>query len=246
MSTTWFLKDPHCKETTSIFFINGKKCDSSGVSVLKRDSIYHIDQKEKSTILNGQFGSTFTKEDMNAMPSMSGSLYSKMRSFAINNKGVLKLLKDLNPLKAQEPDAILSRFLKECAEEIAPALTLVYQALQQQRTISDDWKKALVTPISKNGDKSDLANYRPISLTSICCKTMEHIIHSQVMQHLDIHKILCDPQHGFRKRRSCDSQLLVTIQDISAYLDEGEQIDVVPLDFSKAFDWIKSLTNGYY
>ena len=73
---------------------------------------------------------------------------------------------------------------------------------------------------------------------------MEHIIHSQVMQHLDTHKILCDQQHGFRKRRSCDSQLLVTIQDISANLDEGEQIDAILLDFSKAFD--KVPTNAYY
>ena len=64
---------------------------------------------------------------------------------------------------------------------------------------------------------------------------MEHIIHSQVMQHLDTHKILCDQQHGFRKRRSCGSQLRVTIQDISANQDEGEQIDAVLLDFSKAF-----------
>ena len=96
--------------------------------------------------------------------------------------------------------------------------------------------KKLVTLIFKKGDKSEQANYRPISLTSICCKTMEHIIHSQVMQHLDIQKILCDQQHGFRKRRSCDSQLLVTIQDISANLDEGEQIDAVMQDFSKAFD----------
>ena len=58
------------------------------------------------------------------------------------------------------------------------------------------------------------------------------------MQHLDIHKILCDQQHSFCKRRSCDSQLLVTIQDISANLDEGEQIDAVLLDFSKAFDMV--------
>ena len=109
--------------------------------MLKRDGIYHIDKKEKSTILNEQFGSAFTKEDINAVPSMSGSPYPKMRSFTMNNKGVLKLLKDLNPLKVQGPDVILSGFLKGCAEEIAPALTLVYQALQQQGTIPDDWKK---------------------------------------------------------------------------------------------------------
>ena len=110
-------------------FINGKRCESSGVSVLKSDDMSHNDPKEKSTI---------TKEDLNAMPSMSGSPYPKMRSFTINTKGVLKLLNDLNPHKAQGPDAIPSHFLKECAEEIAPALTLVYQALLQQGTLPID------------------------------------------------------------------------------------------------------------
>ena len=106
--------------------------------MLKRDDISHSDPKEKSTILNEQFGSAFTKKDLNAMPSISGSPYPKMRSFTINNKGVLKLLKDLNPHKAQGPDVIPSCFLKECAEETAPALTLDYQASLQQETISDD------------------------------------------------------------------------------------------------------------
>ena len=96
--------------------------------------------------------------------------------------------------------------------------------------------KKLVTLLFKKGDQSDPANNRPISLTSICCKTMEHIIQSQVMQHLDIHKILFYKQHGFRKKRSCDSQLLAMIQDISAHLDEEEQIDAVLLDFTEAFD----------
>ena len=58
------------------------------------------------------------------------------------NEYCMKLLKDLNPHKAQGPDAIPSRFLKEFAEEIAPARTLVYQASVQQRTIPDDWKKS--------------------------------------------------------------------------------------------------------
>ena len=218
-------------------FINGKRCESSGVSVLKGDGISHSDPKEKSTILNEQFVSAFTKGDLNAMPSMSGNPYPKMRSFTINNKGVLKLLKDLNPHKAQGLDAIPSCFLKECAEEIAPALTLVYEASLQQGTIQDDWKK---TSSHRYLRKETRVTRQTTGLfpspSYICCRTMEHIIYSQVMQHLDIHKILCDQQHGFRKRRSCDSQLLVTIQDISANLDEGKQIDAVLLDFSKAFD----------
>ena len=96
MSTTWFRKDP--VQTDYIYsFINGKSCESSGVSVLKRDGISQSYPKEKSSTLNEQFWSTFTKEtkeDLNTMPSMSGSPYPKMRSFTINNRGVLKLLKN--------------------------------------------------------------------------------------------------------------------------------------------------------
>ena len=93
-----------------------------------------------------------------------------------------------------------------------------------------------MTPIFKKGDRTAPANYRPISLTSICCKTLEHIVHSQVMNHLEQHKILSDQQHGFRKRRSCESQLVLTVQDLATSLEVGEQIDAILLEFSKAFD----------
>ena len=115
-------------------------------------------------------------------------------------------------------------------------LTLIFQASLSQACVPDDWKQALVAPIFKKGDKSTPANYRHISLTSVCCKIMEHIMHSQIMQHMEDLNILSDAQHGFRKRRSCETQLLLTLQDLSSALDYGEQIDAILLDFSKAFD----------
>ena len=93
-----------------------------------------------------------------------------------------------------------------------------------------------MTPIFKKGDRSSPANYRPIPLTSVCSKAMEHILHSQVMKHLEAHAILSDLQHGFRKRRFCENQLILTLQDLAAGMDEGQQIDVILLDFSNAFD----------
>ena len=77
---------------------------------------------------------------------------------------------------------------------------------------------------------------RPVSLTSIICKLMEHIMHSQVMDHLDEHSILCDNQHGFRSKRSCETQLIITIEEITRKLVTGEQVDIILLDVSKAFD----------
>ena len=147
-----------------------------------------------------------------------------------------KLLKGLKHHKASGPDNIPTRFLKEAANELAPALGLIFSASLIQGYVPDDWKTADVTPIFKKGDRSTPSNYRPISLTAVCRKVMEHILHSQVMQHLDHHNILSDSQYGFRKKRSCDSQLILIIQDLASSLEDGEQIDAVLLDFSKAFD----------
>ena len=117
-------------------------------------------------------------------------------------EGVTKLLQGLNPYKASGPDNLLSKFLKEAASEVAPALQLIFTASLQQGKVPDVWKIAEVTPIFKKGDRSTPSNYRPISLTAICSKVMEHILHSQIMQHLDAHNILSNQQHDFRKKRA--------------------------------------------
>jgi hypothetical protein len=82
-------------------------------------------------------------------------------------------------------------------------------------TIPKDWKHANVVPAFKKGERYKAGNYRPISLTCICCKLMEHIITSNIMKHLDSNNILYNLQHGFRKARSCESQLLQFIQELN-------------------------------
>ena len=95
---------------------------------------------------------------------------------------------------------------------------------------------AHVTPIYKKGEHYDPANYRPVSLTSVPCKIMEHILVSQIMSHLENNNILVTNQHGFRKGHSCETQLLELTNDITRNLDEGVQTDIIVLDFAKAFD----------
>ena len=97
-------------------------------------------------------------------------------------------------------------------------------------------KRQMFHQSSKKGDKSQPANYRPVSLTSVCAKVLEHIIHSHLMNFFEDNQILCDQQHGFRKHRSCESQLLTTVQDLASGLDNQQQMDAILLDFSKAFD----------
>ena len=93
-------------------------------------------------------------------------------------------------------------FLKETAVQIAPALSLIFQASIDQGILPSDWKEANVVPIHKKGNRSTAANYRPVSLTSIYCKILEHIIYSSLIAHLDEYNALTDCQHGFRKRHS--------------------------------------------
>ena len=148
----------------------------------------------------------------------------------------MKLLQGLKPHKAIGPDEISSQFLKEMASPITPALTLIYQASLEQGQIPDKLKSAKVTPIFKKGYKSKPSNYRPVSLTSICCKIVEHILHSHIMKFFEGHHILPDFQRGFRKNRLCESQLIITINDLARGLDNSQQIDGIRLDFSKAFN----------
>ena len=126
--------------------------------------------------------------------------------------------------------------LKSLSDEVADILTMIFQAFLDRGKIPQDWKKAFISPIFKKGDRHKPSNYWPVSMTSICCKILENIVHSHVKKHLDDNRLLKYAQHGFRKRLSCESQLILTVQDLAKGLNDGEQIDAVLLDFSKEFD----------
>ena len=97
---------------------------------------------------------------------------------------------------------------------------------------------ALISPLFKRGkkDRNKAENCRPISLTSISCKLLEPILHSNIMKHLENNNVLTDLQHGFRKHRSCETQLIKTVNDLAKSMNHREQIDTILLDFSKVFD----------
>ena len=136
------------------------------------------------------------------------------------------------------PDEILARVLKEQAPFIAPWLSSIFRHSYNTGAVPPDWNKALVTAIRKKDSKSNPTNYRPISLTSLCCKAMEHIILSHIAKHLAGNNILNDQQHGFRQRFSCETQLISAINDWAKCINSRSQTDVILLDFSKAFDSI--------
>ena len=115
-------------------------------------------------------------------------------------------------------------------------LTNIFQDSLESGTVPSRWKSANVCGVFKKGKKSDPSNYRPISLTCVASKILEHIVHSQVVKHFEHYNILTDCQHGFRSKRSTELQLILTIQDIASSVQQNKSIHAAVLDFSKAFD----------
>ena len=162
------------------------------------------------------------------------------RTFAqplsITNTIVDKVLSALNAGKSQGPDQILPNVLKETKDLLIEPLKIIFQKSLNENTLPAIWKKANFSAIFKKGEKKNTGNYRPNSLTSVPCKLMEKIIRDAIVKHMTENDLFSNAQHGFITRKSCVTQLLEFLEDITQAIDNGEYVDVVYLDFCKAFD----------
>ena len=211
-------------------YVKSQKKDSSSVGPLRcSDGQMYSSPETKANILNDQFSSVLSIESELAL-----SPYYAMPPIDIHGNGVVKLLRGLKAHKSTAPDEFPARLLKEAADQLAPILTTIFRTSYQQATAPEDWRRPNVVPIFKKGDHAAASNYRPVSLTSICSKVMEHIVSSQV-----------SAQHGCSKRRSCESQIL-SAKDFLKSLDDNTQTDAILLDFAKAIDKVahKRLLNS--
>ena len=149
---------------------------------------------------------------------------------------VLKAVKRVNPNKSQGPDSFHPKLINEKQNVICKPLNTIYQKSLNEAKIPQIWKYANVTAVFKNGDRSKPTNYRPISLTSVPDKIMERIIRDELVDHMNINNLFCIEQHGFIKGKSCVTQLLEFMEEITEAIDQGHEIDAIYLDYSKAFD----------
>ena len=238
--------------------LKNSRMDSIGSAPLKQNGQLHTNTTDKANILHQQFQSVFTPKiplklsqlslmavqdyvddglhHPSQIPSETLSPVPHMPNITVSLNGILKLLNDLNPHKAAGPDQLKHLVLQRLREVIAPVLHVIYQKSLDTGRVPKDWSTAYVCPLFKKGDTSLASNYRPISLTSILCKVLEHIVTTNVVSHMDQYNLLYDLQHGFRSKRSCETQLVTLIEDLMRNSLAGSQTDFVLLDFSKAFD----------
>ncbi|RMC03535.1 hypothetical protein DUI87_20735 [Hirundo rustica rustica] len=132
--------------------------------------------------------------------------------------------------------------MRELADELAKLLSIIYQQSWLTGEIPDDWKLANVTPIHKKHGREDPSNYRPVSLTSVPGKIVAQFILSVITQNLQDGQGIRPSQHGFRRGRSCLTNLISFYNQVTRLVDAGRAVDVVYLDFSKAFDTVSHST----
>ena len=148
-----------------------------------------------------------------------------MNDIVVSVLGVTKLLKGLNPYKALGTDELHSRVVKKLASELGPVFAHLFQQSIDMDEIPMEWSLANICLLLKKGDRSLACNYRPASLTCVPCKSLENVVCFNIMAHLDGHKLLSDRQDVFRKRHSCETQLITVINDWAKIFDNGGQVD---------------------
>ena len=225
-----------CKRLWS--YIKALKRDIVGVSPLDHMGKLVTSGEHRAQALSDQYEGVFTMEDLTKIPYKGSSPFTSMKTIIVTIPGVEKLLNKLNPKKALGPDLLPTTIIKDNADILAPILTKIFQQSLDSGDVPTDWTLANVSAIFKKGNRCSPSNYRPVSLTCVICKVLEHIIFRNIMDHCDLNQILNDFQHGFRTRHSCESQLINTVEELARNLDHKKQTDCIILDFSKAFDTV--------
>ena len=219
---------------------------------------YATNDNENATILNNFFADVFTKESdspeliLNAASkwlygengesvdpfTYNGPTADKQNidTIEITEDDIYELLQGLDTTKSSASDCVHPRLLKEGAKYLARPIAILFRHSLSSGMVPDKWKSVVVTPIHKGEDRHAARNYRPITITSVLCRLLEKIVKKTVMDHFTESNVLPKQQHGFVNRKSCLTNLLETMEDITKWQDLGIPVDEIYLDFAKAFD----------
>ena len=222
-------------------YINSKTKTREGISQLEVPGENRLSKSdtEKAESLLKHFTSVFTNEPVGPVPPVPDQSYmNELDDFTVSEDVVKKKLKSLSITKSPGPDEIHSRLLRESADVLAKPLSMIYNSSIRSEQLPEQWKDAHISAIFKKGDRKQPNNYRPISLTSIVGKVLESIIRDKIINHMEANNLFSNKQYGFITGRSTTLQLLKVLDDWTEIMDNNGQVDIIYMDFMKAFDQV--------
>ena len=224
----------------SFFKLANSKFSSKGKigSLKSTDGKTFTDSTNKTEILGDYFSSAFTTDDGSVpfIDPVTDDFPDGLNNVNFEPAKILKIIKKLKEGSSGGPDGIRPIFVKKLANELYIPLAHIFEYLFHAGCVPSDWKVAHITPIYKQGDPCLPSNYRPISLTSVFCKIMKSAIKDEMLIYLSRRGLLSRQQHGFLSRHSTATQLLECVQDWSVNIRNKSDLDVLYIDYTRAFD----------
>jgi hypothetical protein len=187
----------HVKSNPKIFwkYANSKRKTKTGISELKFKSEEGEERKtttdkEKAEVLASFFSSVFTIEPVGDLPLMSPiEVKQECIEKTFKESEILKLLQNLDVNKSCGPDGLHPNMLKELSATISKPITIIFNSSMCQCLVPQLWKEGNITALFKKEDKAEPGNYRPVSLTSVVCKTMEKLVREIIVKHMSVNKL---------------------------------------------------------
>ena len=231
------------KKNAKFFFSYAKQFAKvkSFVGPLKDGDSIVADKKGMAELLASQFFSVYSSKDILPEADSFFNVTAAMNQCSMNNilfneDDFIEALDSLKPFTGPDPHGFPSIYLKTCKLAFAKPLTIMWKRSMTEGYIPECFKKTDIFPLFKKGSAGSPENYRPIAKSSHLIKVFEKVIRKYLAQYLEENNLLNPNQHGFRNKHSCLSQLLAHYDEILHQMENGLGIDVVYLDFSKAFD----------
>ena len=221
-------------------YTNDRRKTKSRIPPLKRvDGTLAQDPGEKAELLQEQYLSVFSDPGQVVVEDAVGSISfagPTLSDIEFNPSSIEAALKLLDPFSAGPPGDIPSCILNRCRSALSYPLFLLWRDSFNRGVIPSCLKRQFITPIFKKGSRSEVGNYRPVSLTSNIIKCFERVVRAGLITHFETSGILNDSQHGFRRNRSCLTQLIEHLDRVLRAVSDGDEVDVIYLDYQKAFD----------
>ena len=199
------------------------------------EGILESDPAEMAKILSQQYVAAFSTPAPVDLD-LSGIPAAQISDIEFTEEDFIEAIGEVPSNSAPGPDRFPAVFLKTCKHELAKPLCLLWRRSVETGEVPEILKLSCIIPIHKGGSRSIPKNYRPVALTSHLVKVFEKIVRRRLVAFIEENNQMNQNQHGFRAGYSCLSQLLQHHEKITQLLEDNLNIDVIYLDFSKAFD----------